>query len=120
MSEDFSFRTAVLLSDLSYKDWRFELGADGCRPFLQVVFLAPCAESGESAEQRGRKWFLSPHMTDSEVVQTALAAVLMAEEHEVRERFLYRGRAIFGPHFHVEMLWHLAGRRDAVDVRSAP
>lgn len=117
---EFSFRAGFLLSELSYEDWEFDLGADGCRPFLQVVFMAPCADSGELAEQRGRKWFLSTHMTDSEIVQTALCAVLTAEEHEVRERFLYRGRAIFGPHFHVDQLWHLAGQSDGLDPRRAP
>jgi len=55
-------------------------------------------------EHKGRKWLLSQHMTDSEIVQTALLAVLVCEEHEARERFRYRGAAIFGPHQDVEDL----------------
>lgn len=57
-------------------------------------------------------------MTVSELVQTALKAVLTAVEHEVREQFLYRGRAIFNPHCDVEELVALCERR-ALDVRAA-
>jgi hypothetical protein len=33
---------------------------------------------------------------------------MTAEEHETREVFRYRGRAIFGPHLSVEALWEIA------------
>jgi hypothetical protein len=29
-------------------------------------------------------------------------------EHEAREQFKYRGRAVFGPHMDVDELWKLA------------
>jgi len=77
---------------------------DGARPYLQVVFMGRCTDTGEICRQTGRKWYLSPFMTKSEVVQTALKAVLTAEEHEARESFRYRGSAIFGPHFDVDSL----------------
>jgi hypothetical protein len=48
--------------------------------------------------QRGRKWLLSTHMMDEEVVQTALMAVLAFEEHEAREAFLFDGKRLFSPH----------------------
>ena len=56
---------------------------------------------------KGRKWRLSEHMTKSEIVQTALKAVLAFEEHEVRENFKYRGQAIFDPHYDVDALYEL-------------
>lgn len=56
----------------------------------------------------GRKWRLSPHMTRSEIVQTAFMACLAWEEHECREAFKYKGQAVFGPHFNVEALVRLA------------
>jgi hypothetical protein len=56
-------------------------------------------------------------MTRSEVVQTALKAVLSAEEHEARERFLYKGKAVFGPHFDVDVLHSIYGK-EALDVRA--
>lgn len=45
------------------------------------------------------------HNTKTEIVMTALKAVLAAEEHEARERFKYRGEAIFSPHVDVDDLY---------------
>lgn len=107
----------VMLERVRYKDgWTFIVGLDStgvgvCGYWLQVRFPERCTESGEMKMQHGRKWRLSPHMTRSEIVQTALAAVLAAEEHESRERFTYDGLPIFGPHFDVDKLRDLyAGR----------
>ena len=112
-------RFRQILADISYRDWTFHVGRDGERCYLQVRFEELDPETGRVEPWGGRKWFLSPHMTRSEVVQTALKAVLTAEEHEARERFRYRGRAIFGPHYDVDRLWELAGDRDHQDVRKA-
>lgn len=85
-----------VLRCISYKDWCFHVADDGS--WFQVRFVA------SGGEQHGRKWRLSPHMTRSEVAQTALLAVLAAEEHEAREQFLYRGVPVYGPHIDVETL----------------
>jgi hypothetical protein len=110
-----------VLSRVHYKDWTFRVGQDAPGLYwLQVQFVAPNNVTGAPVEPwGGRKWRLSAFMTDSEVVQTALKAVLTAEEHEAREKFTYRGRAIFGPHLEVELLWHLTGRADATSERAA-
>ncbi len=94
------------LADVRYKDWETRVRMDGARPYLQVGFWDAdlTRDCGEKTYQSCRKWFLSPHMTKSEVIQTAFKAILGAEEHEARERFTYRGQAIFGPHFHVDTL----------------
>lgn len=98
----------AILDAVSYLNWEFFVGLDGPRPYLQVKFDAADTRYGGALEhQSGRKWFLSPHMTRSEIVTTALKAVLTAVEHEARESFRYRGRAIFGPHFDVEKLVRL-------------
>ena len=78
------------------------------RRHFQVRMTQPCTKTGQVRDWSGRKWMLSPHMVKSEVVQTAFKAVLTAAEHEARERFLYRGRAIFGPHYDVDRLWEMA------------
>lgn len=101
---------ARLLKDLKYRDWSFLLD-ESTGLHLKVWFVA------DGCPQVGRKWKLSRHMTKSEIVQTALKAVLVAEEHEAREKFLYRERPIFGPHFDVDALWEISGR---VDVREPP
>lgn len=54
--------------------------------------------AGHQSAQKSRKWYISPHMTDSEVIQTFLKAVLTAEEHEARETFAFAGAKLYGPH----------------------
>jgi hypothetical protein len=108
-----------ILADVKFGDWRFHVGSIGLTHYLQVHFEVADNWGGTSDDPsapeitfKGRKWMLSRWMTRSEVVQTALMAVLAAVEHEAREQFLYRGDAIFGPHHHVEAL-----RGTAQDVR---
>jgi len=88
------------LDNIEYRDWDIEAGPIGLpdAEWLRVSFMA------DGEKQYGRKWRLSQHMTKSEIVQTAFKAILTAEEHEVREKFLYRGHAIFGPHLNVDAL----------------
>ena len=63
-----------------------------------------------------RKWLLSPHMTDSEIVQTVFKCCITSAEHEAREGFQYKGYSVFGPHYDVEALVDLCERR-AFDAR---
>ena len=84
---------------------------------LQAEFHAPCTDTGKLTLQKTHQWFLSEHMTDSEVVQTAFKCVLTAIEHEAREQFKYKGQAIFGPHFNVNDLAELA-KSGSKDVRA--
>lgn len=100
-----------ILRDVEFDGWEFMVGEgpvsvkSGRRPcYLQVEFHALDSLSLEPMYFRGRKWPLSYHMTRSEVVQTSLMAALAAVEHEAREKFLYKGKAIFGPHHFVDDL----------------
>ena len=101
-----------ILDQIRYKDWSFRLSDDG--QYLQVAFIEECILTKQPSIQHGRKWIMSPHMTKSEVVCTAFKAVMTAEEHEIRERFRYKRRMIFGPHFDVDELAKIAGK---IDVR---
>lgn len=105
-----------ILSQIKYKDWLFVLGGLPDRPYLQVRFLTECARGAGYQHQHGRKWMLSPHMTRSEVVATAFKAVITAEEHEARELFKYKGKAVFCAHYDVDALVDLHGRQE-FDVR---
>lgn len=117
---DFLLRARAVLAHVTYKDWQIALMQnERGLPYLQVRFTASDSTTGAEAQWSGRKWQLSSHMTDSEIVGTALKAVLTAEEHEAREQFLYRGRAVFGPRLDVDRLWELAGDDGALDVRKA-
>lgn len=101
-----------VIENIAYRDWQFDFLVENDTPFLRVRFDARDTDTGEPAEQKGRKWRLSPHMVKTEVVTTALKAVLAAVEHEAREEFLYRDVAVFGPHIDVDALLHAAGDRD--------
>ena len=60
--------------------------------------------------QSCRKWILSYHMTDDEIVGTALKATLAAVEHEAREQFKWEGQPIFRPHYNIYELLALSAR----------
>lgn len=106
-----------ILDSISFPKAKFRLCKDVDSPYLQVEFDGCCNVTGEPILWKGRKWRLSPHMTKSEIVQTAFLAILIASEHEVREQFRFRGRAIFGPHFDVEHLVTLASDPRNEDTR---
>lgn len=109
-------RVDKVLGQCDFRDWDLLLKQDGDRLYVQVRFVDRCANTGKITTWLGRKWFLSLHMTDSEIIQTAFKAVLTAVEHEARESFKYKGRAIFGPHFDVDALWEICDDKH-VDVR---
>lgn len=72
--------------------------------YLQGRYMERDVETGKETMQQTRRWLVSPESTASEVVQTALKCVLTSAEHRVREHFLYKSRAIFGPHYDVDAL----------------
>lgn len=74
------------------------------RNFLQVVYHAPCTKTGETKEWRGRKWYLSEHMTEDEIIKTAYTAFEYAVKHEVMEGFKVDGIILFNPHVNFEAL----------------
>lgn len=96
-----------ILSKVVYHDWSFRTEASGNGFLVQAHFVEPDVDTGLMQMQHGRKWYVSAHSTESEIVQTALLAVIQANEHSVREFFTYRGRRVFGPHFNVNALVEL-------------
>jgi hypothetical protein len=110
----------AIVADVVYRDWAFFTVPSGPGFTLQVRFETDINFEGAppaSGLHHCRKWYLSAWATRSEIVQTALKAVFAAEEHEARERFTYRGRAVFGPHFNVDRLHELADSGEGLDVR---
>lgn len=100
-----------ILARVQFDDWSFNVLPTNDALYLQVAF-----EDRGGVLQKGRKWYISPHSTEGEIVQTALKAVLTALEHEAREKFLYRGKPIFGPHLSIEALHAIS---DIRSVRAA-
>lgn len=75
------------------------------------------AVTGQQMEWTGRKWLLSLHMTETEIVCTAFKALEAALDHELREHFTYKGARVFDPHRAIGLLAEIAGRADAIDAR---
>lgn len=109
-----------VLARCDHPDYSIHLGRDESRFYLQISNgrAGVCNVTGESWNWRGRKWFLSEHMTNSEIVGTAFKAILTAVEHEAREMFKYRGESIYDPHYDVEKLVELRRSVDALEERS--
>lgn len=58
--------------------------------------------------QKCRKWRISPHMTETEIVRTAFKAIEAAVIHETQEDFTYRGLAVYNPHFDINVFLEAA------------
>lgn len=103
-----------ILDRVEFHDWVFFAGEMGDGFYLQVRFFEADNEvpqgMGRLIAQHGRKWYISPHSTEGEVIQTALSAVFWAMEHEVREQFKVDGKAIFGPHLDINQLLRVADK----------
>lgn len=65
--------------------------------------------TGQPIQWRGRRWTISPFMSDGEIARTVFLALLTAVEHELREQLLVDGIAVFDPHFDLDALV-VAGR----------
>lgn len=76
----------------------FEDKKYGGRIYLQVIYVAKDKNTGHYEEWKGRKWYLSEHMLDDEIVKTAYAACKAAVEHEVMESFRVDDKILFNPH----------------------
>jgi hypothetical protein len=89
-------------------DKRFVLNGSGGarvgRVFIQAVYNTPCTKTGKHDDWRGRKWYLSTHMTDDEIIKTVYCAVKAAVEHEMMEGFKVDGIILFNPHINFEQL----------------
>jgi hypothetical protein len=95
---------ALHILDVKFPGYTFCVHVDNGKAYLQAEFHSPCSQTGQVTLQKSHKWQLSEHMTESELIQTAFKCVLTAIEHEAREQFKYKGRAVYGPHFDVNVL----------------
>jgi hypothetical protein len=110
-------RTA--LAQVEFPGYEFICRESAGRFYIQARFRAPHCQTGEVEVQHTRKWYVSKFATRSEIVQTALKLVLTSVEHEAREQFKYKGRAVFGPHLAVDQLWGIAGHLDRREQEGA-
>ena len=111
-------RIRNLLAQCAYPSFKYELLDEDGRLFLRVNGFAPDNVSGDPITWIGRKWRLSEHMTDGEVVQTAWLATLTAIEHEARENFRFQGVTVFDPHYDIHKLVALRRQSDSIKERA--
>lgn len=100
-----------IVSNCQFNDWTLYVGFDG-RAYVQVLFMDKDRITGKEELQRCRKWYLSYHMTNSEVIRTTFMAVEAAMLHEVQEAFKYKGQRIFNPHMDYEALAEVMQRKE--------
>jgi hypothetical protein len=106
MGQQAKTRTEIILilNKIKYDkpSWTWVLKEKGNGFLLQWTFLerdlTDPNPNAEEEEQFGRKWYVSPYMTESEIVRTAFLAIQQAEMHEIAERFTFNGVRIFDPH----------------------
>lgn len=95
----------AVVAECEYGGYHFAVTKDGRGAiYLQGSYVEADVDSGREEIQRTRRWFLSPEMSKSEIVQTVFKCALTSAEHRCREWFRYRGKAVFGPHFNVDVL----------------
>lgn len=115
-------RIRSVVGRIVFPSLTFEVSQEGPNVFLRVVSAWPALDNvtGEAltTSWKGRHWRLSQWMTDGEIVQTALKAVLTALEHEAREVFTYQGMAVFDGHYDIDALVALRASGDAIKGRS--
>lgn len=98
--------------DMTYHKFlsSFPVGAPRARVFIQLQYSSKCNKGGEQEEWRGRKWYLSEHMTDDEIVKTCYTAFKTCVEHEVMEGFQVDGKILFNPHLNFEELLKISDK----------
>lgn len=114
------FHVCRLVDRIECMDATFDVREMADGHSLQVIASLPCSITGEYAPQKGRKWYISPHATDSEVVQTAFLAIKTFLLHELHELFKFDDVAIFSPHLSATALAAFAGDPASHEYRPVP
>lgn len=92
-----------VLEQIKFMDRTFRVIEKGDGFLLQMQYYEADVEKpgSEPVLQSTRKWYLSPYMTDSEIVETAWACVLRSQQHVASEHFTYKGRRVYSQHFDI-------------------
>lgn len=108
----------AILKDIEFRDGWFVLHSKGDGWLLQLCYFDKDVHTGEREIQHARKWYISPHMTETEIVEGAWAACQRSMLHRAGEWFTYRGARVYSPHFRIEDRLEMASRPE--DSRPAP
>lgn len=109
-----------IVDRVQFMDRSFRLLEKGDGFLLQMEYMEPDVNKPGSPPvlQRTRKWYISPFMTESEIVETAWACACRSQLHVAGEHFTYKGRRIYSQHFDVYARLDLCDD-DAFDARGS-
>jgi hypothetical protein len=108
--------TTVWFEPFPQQPYTFFAVAKGDGYLLGARYQEADVHTGEMCRQVTRKWYISPHATKSEIIQTALKLCLTSMEHRTREHFRYKNVAVFGPHFDVDKVYDLCSTEISVHL----
>lgn len=95
----------AILEHIKYKDnFRFDVMTAGLYVTLRVMHLRQDSITGEHAMGYSPTVIIQDYWTPDQIVKQAFRLILSIEEHEARETFRYKGKAILGPHVDVDNL----------------
>lgn len=103
----------AIISQISFMDRTFRILEKGDGFLLQLQYYEADIENptGPPLLQRARKWYISPWMTETEIVETAFAACRRSMDHMLKEHFTYQGQRVYSPHFDIKARLDLAHRK---------
>lgn len=102
-----------IVQDCEFTDYTFAVSVSRTGAvYLQGTYLEADTVTSVVERQYTRRWFLSPEMSRSEIVSTVFKCALTSMEHRTREWFLYKGRAVYQPHYDVDALWDICQKRE--------
>jgi hypothetical protein len=112
---DFVGWVAAIVDEIDFEGYDFDIYPDRDGAKIQGRYYEPDSRNPLRMEaQLTRKWLISPHACESEIVRTCFKCILTSMEHRAREGFKWKGARIFGPHIDIYALLE-ASRK--VDVR---
>ena len=100
-------KVRAVLAEVAFKESHFAVEASKGGFLIELVCEEQDAQTAAPELLHGRKWHVPAAANASDLVRTAFKAVVTWQEHEAREKFLYRGVPVFGPHCDVESLVEL-------------
>lgn len=104
----------LVLEDCRYLGKEFEVVVSRTTGavYLRATYMEDDTVTGKLEKQYTRRWLLSPEMTKSEIVSTAFKCIMTSAEHQAREWFTYKNKAIYHPHHDVDKLLEICEARE--------
>lgn len=90
---------------------------DTGRIFIQIVYTDKCRKTGKEQLWKSRKYYISEHMTEDELVKTIYVAFEQCVKHEIMEGFCIDNKVLFNPHVHYTELLAISDREIAREER---